>query len=195
MVFRPFVHSPYPNATVLYSQKENIWKLTDFGLTRDGSSQIAHVTRYSRGSECYRAPELLLGHPYTNKVDIWPLGCILFELVFGSKAFSNDFAAFQYANSGKTFIVPPIPDDLLDEESGNLSLGSSGNYSGPMEVRDHQLGRFATAGNRINQHGRQLPQSCQAYPAHPTGRCLPRIFNLRHKRPLHLRSMSRFQRR
>jgi hypothetical protein len=49
-------------------------------------------------------------------VDIWPLGCILHELVFGAKAFSNDFAASRYADSGKDFAVPPIPDDISDEE-------------------------------------------------------------------------------
>ena len=81
----------------------------------DGSSQIGRVTRYSRGTESYRAPELLFGTEYTNKVDLWVLGCILFELVFRKKAFNSDYAAMRYAESGNEFQVPFEADIFPDE--------------------------------------------------------------------------------
>jgi tetratricopeptide (TPR) repeat protein len=36
---------------------------------------------------------------YNNKVDIWALGCILFEMASGSKAFSSDMAVQQFSVS------------------------------------------------------------------------------------------------
>jgi|SRR5277367_3205256 len=77
---------------VLYSHEHEAWKIADFGLTSEGSSQKACSTRYSRGTPGYRAPELLREDgKYTNKVDIWALGCILYELVFETKAFQSDW--------------------------------------------------------------------------------------------------------
>ena len=35
------------------------------------------------GSPVYMAPEILKGLDYTNKVDIWSLGCVLYEMIFG----------------------------------------------------------------------------------------------------------------
>ena len=102
---------------VLYSLVSEAWKVTDFGFTMEGSSRRAHVTSYSRGTSSYRAPELICEGQakYTNKVDLWGVGCILYELVLGRKAFGNDFEILRYANSGKgyNFVIEPeiVPDD------------------------------------------------------------------------------------
>ena len=37
----------------------------------------------------YRAPEVVLGHPYSPKVDLWSLGCILMELLTNRLLFDN----------------------------------------------------------------------------------------------------------
>jgi serine/threonine protein kinase len=61
------------------------------------------ATLYARGTPCYRAPELIreshgvgTERKYTNAVDIWSLGCVLFELLFRKKAFKDDFSVHEY---------------------------------------------------------------------------------------------------
>ncbi|KAK8508286.1 hypothetical protein V6N13_055734 [Hibiscus sabdariffa] len=41
-------------------------------------------------SRSYRAPEVILGLPYDQKIDLWSLGCILAELRSGEVLFPND---------------------------------------------------------------------------------------------------------
>jgi len=59
---------------------------------------------FSNGTPCYRAPELLRTAPtYTNKVDIWGLGCILYELLFEQKLFNSDWEVSE--RKGFSFVV------------------------------------------------------------------------------------------
>ena len=50
-----------------------------------GSScfQTDHLCSYVQ-SRSYRAPEVILGLPYDQKIDMWSLGCILAELCSGN---------------------------------------------------------------------------------------------------------------
>lgn len=76
-----------------------MWKIADFGLTVEGSLE-PKKTKYRRGTACYRAPEILGSDPkFTQKVDLWALGCILYELVIKTKLFLSDYDIFQYANA------------------------------------------------------------------------------------------------
>ena len=47
---------------------------------------------------------------YTNKVDIWAIGCIFYQIIFHEKPFYNDVAAHHYASeyhsSGKRLSIP-----------------------------------------------------------------------------------------
>ena len=86
---------------VLLSVDARAWKITDFGLTFEGTSRIKYTTQNSRGTQGYRAIEMLKLEEqepgYVSKAsDIWALGCIFFELAFQSKAFSNDLAVWDY---------------------------------------------------------------------------------------------------
>jgi serine/threonine protein kinase len=83
---------------VLLSVKDKAWKITDFGLTTEGTSRMAYTTTNASGTPCYRAFELVK-HPqraFTRNSDIWALGCILYELVFKNKAFPGDMQVWVY---------------------------------------------------------------------------------------------------
>jgi serine/threonine protein kinase len=90
--------------------------LADFGLTAEGTSKHAITTKYSMGTPGYRAPELLSDKPkFTNKVDIWALGCILYELTIGARAFQTDYAVLLYLSSQKNKDV--VLDNTFDTHS------------------------------------------------------------------------------
>ena len=59
-------------------------------------------------SRFYRAPEILLGIPYDHAIDMWSLGCIIYELVISTPLFpagsENELLEFWYVTIGK---VPP----------------------------------------------------------------------------------------
>jgi serine/threonine-protein kinase PRP4 len=52
----------------------------------DGDNEI---TPYLQ-SRFYRAPEVILGLPYSHPMDLWSIGCCLYELYTGASRVSRD---------------------------------------------------------------------------------------------------------
>lgn len=58
-------------------------------------------------SRSYRAPEVMLGLPYDQKIDLWSLGCILAELYSGEvSCFSFGFSLIDFLRNFTTFYFP-----------------------------------------------------------------------------------------
>ena len=97
-----------------------MWKLADFRLTVEGSTETNRHTEYASGTQGYCAPELLrLGSnsklTYTNKVDLWLMDCILCELTTRNKAFESDWAVFEYCSFQKN--ISRISDNTFNTHS------------------------------------------------------------------------------
>lgn len=61
-------------------------KIIDFG---SGWFEDQRIYTYIQ-SRFYRAPEIILGVPYTCGIDMWSFGCILFELYTGYPLFAGE---------------------------------------------------------------------------------------------------------
>ena len=98
---------------VLLSIQNAVWKITDFGLSAEGTSRLAYSTRLARGTECYRAPEMVKdGSIVSMKSDIFALGCIIYELAFGQKVFGHDYQVFEYTFTKQRVKIHPCPEGL-----------------------------------------------------------------------------------
>lgn len=72
---------------VLFDEKGHI-KLTDFGLSKNLSGSDSTSTFC--GTCEYLAPEIVLQQPYNYKVDVWALGVLSFEMIFGQTPFGDE---------------------------------------------------------------------------------------------------------
>jgi tetratricopeptide (TPR) repeat protein len=68
---------------------EGIAKLMDFGLARSGVSRLTQESTIT-GTLYYLAPEIALGRDYDERVDLYALGVMLYELVTGQPPFMAD---------------------------------------------------------------------------------------------------------
>lgn len=89
-------------------EAETLIKITDFGLSKfvDGAALMKTFC----GTPNYLAPEVLHSKgdgKYTNKVDNWSLGVILYIMLVGFPPFSDDNLEHQIKN-GKLFRLPGI---------------------------------------------------------------------------------------
>ena len=84
---------------MLFSYRDDCWKIADFGTASKATSIRLNTTRYSRGTTGYRAPEILVEVKprYNNKVDIFSFGCIVYEIVTGQKLFVDDLDIREYS--------------------------------------------------------------------------------------------------
>ena len=61
-------------------------KIADFGFCKPLENQNDMV-QTMLGSPIYMAPEVIRGEVYTNKADIWSLGVVLYQMLFGKCPF------------------------------------------------------------------------------------------------------------
>jgi len=100
--------------------------ITDFGASSHGTSNKSVKSAEGRGTSGYRAPELVLpSSRFTTKVDVWGLGCILFELATRKQAFKCDWNVQNYYQSQSTLKpsiagLPNILQSHLDEITDDL---------------------------------------------------------------------------
>lgn len=67
-------------------------KLGDFGFCKTLMTQD-DMTSTMLGSPIYMAPEVLRGEIYTSKADIWSLGVVLYEMIYGHCPFESNSIA------------------------------------------------------------------------------------------------------
>jgi len=72
-------------------------KITDFGLAKYlGHDASSGLMKTACGTPGYVAPEILKGMKYTESIDIWSLGVILFILLCGYPPFADEVSSVLY---------------------------------------------------------------------------------------------------
>jgi hypothetical protein len=70
---------------------QELVKVVDFGIAKAtrGGRQTVTRTGYVLGTPAYMSPEQILGETLDGRSDIYSLGCILYEMVTGERAFAD----------------------------------------------------------------------------------------------------------
>ncbi|OQR82710.1 serine/threonine protein kinase [Achlya hypogyna] len=81
------VHADIKPDNMLLDEKGSMVKLCDFGSAFKSTSADAHDPTPYLVSRFYRAPEIILGLPYHHPVDMWSIGCCVYEMYTGKVLF------------------------------------------------------------------------------------------------------------
>lgn len=102
------LHCDIKPDNMLVNEAKNVLKLCDFGNAMFAGKN--ELTPYLV-SRFYRAPEIILGLPYDHPMDIWSVGCCLYELYTGKVLFpgatNNDMLRMHMELKG------PFPKKML----------------------------------------------------------------------------------
>ncbi|XP_022945815.1 serine/threonine-protein kinase prpf4B-like isoform X1 [Cucurbita moschata] len=102
------LHCDIKPDNMLVNEGKNVLKLCDFGNAMFAGKN--EITPYLV-SRFYRAPEIILGLPYDHPMDIWSVGCCLYELSTGKVLFpgpsNNDMLRLHMELKG------PFPKKML----------------------------------------------------------------------------------
>lgn len=84
-------------------------KVIDFG-SASIFSEVRYVKEPYIQSRFYRAPEILLGLPFCEKVDVWSLGCVIAELHLGWPLYpgNNEYDQIRYICETQGMPRPPL---------------------------------------------------------------------------------------
>lgn len=82
------LHADLKPDNVLVNESRNVLKICDLGSASSTKDSDSEITPYLV-SRFYRAPEIILGIPHDFAIDIWSVGCTLFELHTGKILFTG----------------------------------------------------------------------------------------------------------
>jgi len=92
---------------------DGVVKVLDFGLAKLSDVTMGTGNR-PLGTIEYMSPEMLLGRTVDHRTDIWSLGVVLFEMLWGARPFPGRTILEQRAGivRGKPLVVPPLPEGV-----------------------------------------------------------------------------------
>ncbi|CAD8105724.1 unnamed protein product [Paramecium sonneborni] len=103
------IHRDIKPANILLHQ--GVAKITDFGFARVMDTEMNDPAYLSRlGSPLYMAPQILEGQPFSAKCDVWSVGVMFYELLYGRTPWSAENAYSLLENIKKQSLkFPPKP--------------------------------------------------------------------------------------
>lgn len=89
------IHRDLKPANILVH--EGVFKICDFGFAKF-FNDASRMTRTCVGTPIYMSPQVLCQKSYTDKTDVWSLGILYFELLFGKLPYYGNTEDALYKN-------------------------------------------------------------------------------------------------
>ncbi|ORY01844.1 kinase-like protein [Basidiobolus meristosporus CBS 931.73] len=115
-----------PENILLKSTKSSQVKVIDVGSSCFESERIYTYIQ----SRFYRAPEVILGIPYSMAIDMWSLGCILAELYTAHPLFPGESEKEQLSCIMEALGIPPA--HLIEKSARKIAFFDSNNAPRPV---------------------------------------------------------------
>ena len=151
---RGLVHRDVKPANVLIENQQHAY-LTDFGLTKRAAPGSA-LTRTGLivGTTDYLAPEQIQGDKLDARVDVYALGCVLYEALTGFVPYPRENTAatmWAHMSDSPPSVLERAPDVPVEFDAGRASGDGQG-----AERALHLRCRDGTRGGRRRSRGRAL---------------------------------------
>eukprot|EP01083_Nonionella_stella_P011551 32778_1 len=110
------IHRDLKPENILFTS-DNVLKVTDFGVAHYLSNPPSeHIMHTCCGTPHYVAPEVLEHSEYTNEVDLWSLGVIVYLMLSGIQPFNHHsiHAMYGLIKKGEYKFTSPYWDNISD---------------------------------------------------------------------------------
>lgn len=112
------VHRDIKPKNILLTDDRKILKIADFGLAKSIDSGLFNTMC---GSPLYMSPEIMYGKEYNSQTDLWSIGMILFEMLYG-------FHPYQHCKN--------VPELLRNVKETNISIPPEDKENKNLNVTD-----------------------------------------------------------
>ena len=116
------MHRDIKPKNILLNENKKFLKICDFGLAKTISSNSMTRSYTICGSPLYMAPEMFGEKSYNDTVDIWSIGILLYEMIYGINPFYKvkdriELERFMISENDDIIIPPKYSrnDDVSDE--------------------------------------------------------------------------------
>jgi serine/threonine-protein kinase ULK/ATG1 len=116
------IHRDIKPKNILLTNKRRFLKIADFGFAKKVKEQSLHETMC--GSPLYMSPEILSNNMYNNQSDLWSIGMILYEMLYGFHPFIScrSLPELKEAVAKMTIDIPPLDTKNKDVSDDCITL-------------------------------------------------------------------------
>jgi len=114
------IHRDIKPKNILLTNNRKVLKIADFGLAKKIIDISLHETVC--GSPLYMAPEIMNNNPYNNQTDLWSIGMILYEMLYGAHPFEKCKSVPELKDKVRTTQIQIPPPDTMNKDVSPICL-------------------------------------------------------------------------
>jgi len=115
------LHRDIKPRNILLTNNKKVLKIADFGFAKQTKKEI-NMYQTICGSPLYMAPELMGNDEYNNQTDLWSIGMILYEMLYGFHPYESCKSIRQLINMQNNNKIEIPPKNTTNTDVSNQCL-------------------------------------------------------------------------